>query len=115
MMTNPGYYESLKNTTLKYPHPGPNEIEKDLHRSGNDVSDADIVAMRHILRSFLTRNPTVGYCQGMNFLLARLLTCLKEEEAFWVLVQIIEEILPLDNYSNLIGVLVDQKVLQHLM
>ncbi len=51
----------------------------------------------------------------MNFLTARLLTCLEEEEAFWVLVQIIEEKLPLDNYSNLIGVLVDQKVLEDLM
>jgi hypothetical protein len=51
----------------------------------------------------------------MNFITARLLTCLKEEEAFWVLVQIVEEILPLDNYCNLVGVLVDRKVLQHLM
>jgi hypothetical protein len=51
----------------------------------------------------------------MNFLTARLLTCLEEEEAFWVLTQIIEEKLPLDNYSNLIGVLVDQRVLQRLM
>jgi hypothetical protein len=71
--------------------------------------------MRRILGAFILRNPTVGYCQGMNFITARLLTCLEEEEAFWVLVQIIEELLPLDNYSNLIGVLVDQKVLQHLM
>jgi hypothetical protein len=43
----------------------------------------------------------------MNFLTARLLSCLKEEEAFWVLTTIIEDILPLDNFSNLIGVLVD--------
>jgi hypothetical protein len=43
----------------------------------------------------------------MNFLTARLLTCLEEEEAFWVLVQIIECYLPMDHYSSLIGVLVD--------
>jgi len=71
--------------------------------------------MRNVLNAFIKRNPQVGYCQGMNFLTARLLTCLEEEEAFWVLTQIIEERLPLDNYSNLIGVLVDQKVLQHMM
>ena len=67
--------------------------------------------MRHVLTAFIMRNPTVGYCQGMNFLCARLLTCLDEEQAFWVLCQIIEELLPLDYFSNLIGVLVDQKVL----
>jgi hypothetical protein len=115
MLTNPGYYNSLINTSLKYPHPGHAEIEKDLRRSGNGVSEKDVDCMRRILGAFILRNPTVGYCQGMNFITARLLTCLEEEEAFWVLVQIIEELLPLDNYSNLIGVLVDQKVLQHLM
>jgi len=71
--------------------------------------------MRNVLGAFIKRNPSVGYCQGMNFITARLLTCLEEEEAFWVLTQIIEEKLPLDNYSNLIGVLVDQRVLQRLM
>ena len=53
----------------------------------------------------------MGYCQGVNFIAARLLTCMKEEEAFWVLNQIIEKYLPLDYYSNMVGVLVDQKVL----
>lgn len=115
MLTNPGYYESLKRTSLKYPHPGPQDFEKDLHRSGSGLSPSVINSMRNVLSAYIIRNPTVGYCQGMNFMTARLLTCLEEEEAFWVLIQIIEEHLPLDNYSNLIGVLVDQKVLQHLM
>lgn len=39
MLTNPDYYESLKITTLKYPHPGPAEAEKDLKRSGAGVTD----------------------------------------------------------------------------
>ena len=52
----------------------------------------------------------------MNFLVARLLDVLKDEEmAFWTLCQIIEQLLPLDNYINLIGVLVDQKVLEQLI
>lgn len=63
----------------------------------------------------MIRNPTVGYCQGMNFIAARLLNCMREEEAFWTLTQIVEQYLPLDYYSNMIGVLVDQKVLQHFM
>lgn len=79
----------------------------DLARSGVDVSQVEIAQMRQVLGAFLIRNPTVGYCQGMNFLTQRLLTCLNEEEAFWTLVQIIEQLLPLDNYANLVGVLVD--------
>ena len=41
--------------------------------------------------------------------------CMTEEEAFWTLNQIIEKYLPLDYYSNMVGVLVDQKVLQIFM
>lgn len=63
--------------------------------------------MRNILGAFIMRNPTVGYCQGMNFLTARLLVFLSEEEAFWTLTSMIEQMLPIDNYSNLVGVLVD--------
>ena len=72
--------------------------------------------MSNVLKAYIIRNPTVGYCQGMNFLVARLLDVLKDEEmAFWTLCQIIEQLLPIDNYINLIGVLVDQKVLEQLI
>lgn len=40
---------------------------------------------------------------------------LNEEEAFWTLVQIVEVYLPLDYYSNLLGVLIDLKVFKDLM
>jgi hypothetical protein len=39
MNMNPGYYDALKTTTLKYPHPGPADVEKDLRRSGSGVSE----------------------------------------------------------------------------
>jgi hypothetical protein len=32
---------------------------------------------------------------------------MEEEEAFWTIVQIVEVILPIDYYCNLLGVLVD--------
>jgi len=40
---------------------------------------------------------------------------MNEEEAFWTLAQTVETILPMDYYSNMLGVLVDQKVLQTLL
>ena len=82
MIQNPGYYDALRETTLSYPHPGPSDIEKDLKRSGAGISEERMNSMRNVLCAFIIRNPTVGYCQGMNFLTARLLTCMKEEEAF---------------------------------
>lgn len=50
----------------------------------------------------------MGYCQGMNFIVGRMLQYMNEEEAFWTLTMIIETMLPVDFYSNMIGVLVDQ-------
>lgn len=38
-----------------------------------------------------------------------------EEEAFWSLTQIVEVLLPLDYYPNLLGVLVDLRIFQQLM
>ena len=40
---------------------------------------------------------------------------MQEEEAFWCLVQIVEVILPMDYYTNLLGVLIDYKVFQLMM
>ncbi len=56
----------------------------------------------------------MGYCQGLNFIVAQLLCHLREEEAFWVLCCLIEFILPLDYYTAMIGVLVDQAVFAEL-
>ena len=33
-----------------------------------------------------------------------------EEDAFWIFVQMVESLLPLDYYSNMVGALIDQKI-----
>ncbi len=40
---------------------------------------------------------------------------MEEEEAFWTLANIIETILPIDYYSNMVGVLIDQQVFKVLI
>lgn len=64
-----------------------------------------IVPLRNVLNAYVHRCPTLGYCQGWNSIVARLLIVMNEEEAFWMLVQIMEVYLPLDYY--LLGVLID--------
>ena len=64
--------------------------------------------LTNVLQAYSVKKPEVGYCQGMNFLVQRLLSVgMTEEEAFWTLVMMIENYFPPDMYSNLIGVLVD--------
>ena len=71
--------------------------------------------MRQVLQVFCLHNPTIGYCQGMNFIVAVALLLLDAEDAFWLLVAITEY--HLNNYydSGLIGAQVDQFVLKDLI
>ena len=52
------------------------------------------------MTAYSKRNPMIGYCQGMNFIMARILKHIKhEEEAFWIFTNIVEGILPIDYYT----------------
>lgn len=65
---------------------------------------------------YFRRNPNVGYCQGMNFIVGILLSIgLSEHEAFWVMVQIVEKYLPIDYFSVMSGVMVDQEIFTFLI
>jgi hypothetical protein len=49
-------------------------------------------ALRRILRAYVSYDSDLGYCQGMNFIAAMFLTQdLPEEEAFWLLVVVMNE------------------------
>ena len=72
--------------------------------------------MKNILLCYSTRNSTVGYCQGMNFLVARLLMIMEDEEnVFWIFVQIMENMLSLLNYQELTGIIVETTLIETLI
>lgn len=118
MEDNPGYYQSLKNS-CDYPNPCFHQIELDLKRTFPSLSShcnpEREAQMRGVLSTYIKRNATVGYCQGMNFIVAVLLHYLDEEESFWVLCQIVEYLLPVDYYTIMTGVIIDQRGFEYLL
>jgi len=45
----------------------------------------------HVLYAYATYNPAIGYCQGMSNIAGILLMHVKESDAFWILVQMMEK------------------------
>ncbi|KAM0861953.1 hypothetical protein ACQ4PT_045565 [Festuca glaucescens] len=94
------------------------QIEKDLPRTfpGHPALDEDgRNALRRLLMAYARHNPTVGYCQAMNFFAGLLLLLMPEENTFWTLVGIIDDYF--DGYfsEEMIESQVDQLVLEELV
>ncbi|EKX54592.1 hypothetical protein GUITHDRAFT_59913, partial [Guillardia theta CCMP2712] len=71
--------------------------------------------LRRVLCAYSLRNPRIGYCQSMNFIVGTLLMVMEEEDAFWILSCIVEDYLP-DYYTeDMHGLRVDLLVLQNLV
>ncbi|KAF6340437.1 small G protein signaling modulator 3 [Rhinolophus ferrumequinum] len=98
------------------------QIEKDLLRTmpGNacfaNENSIGVPRLRRVLRALAWLYPEIGYCQGTGMVAACLLLFLEEEDAFWMMCAIIEDLLPASYFSTtLLGVQTDQRVLRHLI
>lgn len=118
----PGRYQDLLDEHRGETNQCLAQIDLDIHRTmpTNIYFSGDgpgVPKLRRILAAYSWYSPEVGYCQGMNNLAATLLlTHPSEEEAFWVLVCIIEKILPREYYtSHLLVSQADQRVLLDLI
>lgn len=70
------------------------QIEKDLPRTfpGHPALNEDgRNALRRVLIAYARHNPSVGYCQAMNFFAGLLLLVMPEENAFWTLLGIMDD------------------------
>ncbi|KAG8468176.1 hypothetical protein KFE25_013259 [Diacronema lutheri] len=74
------------------------QIDKDVRRVPLAVQDP--AALKRILTAFAARYAEGGYCQGLNFIASLLLTVVEEEEAFWLVCLLVEDILPPGFYST---------------
>ncbi|XP_031395699.1 TBC1 domain family member 8B-like isoform X4 [Punica granatum] len=94
------------------------QIEKDIPRTfpGHPALDEHgRNSLRRLLLAYARHNPSVGYCQAMNFFAGLLLLLMPEENAFWTLVGIIEEYFEGYFTEEMIESQVDQLVFEELM
>ncbi|KAJ6840595.1 TBC1 domain family member 9B-like isoform X3 [Iris pallida] len=94
------------------------ELEKDLPRTfpGHPaLHENGRNALRQLLTAYARHNPSVGYCQPMNYFAGLLLMLMPEENAFWTLVGIMDDYF--DGYysEEMIESQVDQLVLEELV
>lgn len=98
------------------------QIEKDLLRilptnvCFSSFTSTGVPRLRRILRGLAWLYQDIGYCQGTGVIAASLLLFMEEENAFWMMATIVEDILPASYYSStLLGIQADQRVMQTLI
>ena len=95
------------------------EIAKDIKRTFPWMESyaARESAARNVLLAYSRRNAAVSYCQSLNFIVGALLMApMPEDDAFFSLCTIVEDLLPPDYYTDdLLGARIDQLVFAELM
>ena len=128
MSKNKGQYKKLVkafNILIKNKHPFylflEHKISVDLNRSfnysKNKIKPENINQLRDILYAFSVRNTSINYCQGLNGIVAYLLqmTNFKEEESFYLFLNLMENILPYEYYLYAIGIEAELNVLNKIL
>ncbi|KAL6076934.1 GTPase activating protein (GAP) [Balamuthia mandrillaris] len=114
-----GLYQQLLEDNKGKESNATEEIERDLHRSLPDhpffQTKEGITALRNVLTAYSWFNPQIGYCQGMNIVVATLLDWMNEEEVFYLLVVLCEHLIPQYYNKAMLGSLVDQQIIEELV
>lgn len=115
------YYNELIVAVEGKVTPATKQIDHDLPRTfpGHPWLDTKEgqASLRRVLVGYSFRDSDVGYCQGLNYVAALLLLVMKtEEDAFWMLAVLLEDVLVNDCYTtNLSGCHVEQRVFKDLL
>jgi small G protein signaling modulator 3 len=117
----PSYYDDLVARSHEGTEIDPDiaqQIFADIRRTLTDNTffryGPGVERLEELLRAYSLHNPLIGYCQGMNLITASLLLiCATAEECFWLLVSIIDQILPSGYFDqSLLVARADQIVLR---
>ena len=122
MYNNKGYYNSLlKDFPNGTQSPAEETLKLDINRTFPTSeyfknNDKNKQKLTNILTAFTRRNATIGYSQGFNFIVGKLLMVVDDEEkVFWIFTQIIENYLPGDFFLLFYGVRKDMKIIEKLI
>lgn len=92
-------------------------IQLDVNRTKvKDITPKQKESMYRILFSYGKRNMKIGYCQGMNSIVYFLLEKgFNEERVFWMLVYILETLVPQGYYTNMGAIISDISLFKHML
>ena len=116
-LENPSYYDTILHHYPENPlsEKNENQIYLDIYRTfpeDENFRKEKIESLKNVLTAYSRRNCSLGYCQGFNYIVGKLLKVVKEEEkVFWIFVQIIENILPINYYYDSMGIIIDNNIL----
>ena len=80
--SNPSYYRELLELSKEVPSLYSDIIEKDVDRTFDDFIKENSkykIMLINILTCYSIRNSSIGYCQGFNFIVLRILEIIKDE------------------------------------
>ncbi|XP_035231519.1 growth hormone-regulated TBC protein 1-like [Stegodyphus dumicola] len=111
ILRGPMKQEIIETISLDIPRTFPDNI---YFKGTSDDSKRE--SLKNVLLAFAHHNPSIGYCQGLNFIAGiMLLVTDNEDMTFWLLQSLKERILP-DYYTKeMTGLLTDIGVLEELI
>ncbi|KAL0092742.1 rab-GTPase-TBC domain-containing protein [Phycomyces blakesleeanus] len=116
---NQGLYERLLEENKDKNSLSREEIEKDLNRSLPEYSayqtPQGIDSLRRVLTAYSWKDPELGYCQAMNIVTSAILIYMSEEQAFFTLSVLCDEMLPGYYSTSMYGALLDQIIFELLL
>lgn len=114
-LEHPGYYIQLLTEVSKYPDLFFTCIDKDIPRTMPDDHPLQL-SLKNVLYAYAIRNPSLLYCQGMNYIVGFLLiNKFNEEEAFWFMVQLVQDTVMPDYFKDLSTISVTVQVFEDIM
>ena len=121
MLNNKGYYQKLleiypKNIQFPFEKSINHDLKRTFPQKPFFQDENNLQKLKNILMAFAYRNISIGYSQGFNFIAAKILLVIQnEEESFWVFTNILENYLPIDFYLKFTGVKVDMHIIKNLI
>ncbi|XP_063708532.1 growth hormone-regulated TBC protein 1-A [Culicoides brevitarsis] len=112
----PDLYQKLLKCT--YDKETADQIRVDLPRTfpENIYFDQYKSSLFNVLITYSLNNKDVGYCQGLNYIAGLLLLVTKNEEhSFWLLKEVVENIVPSYHTKSMYGLITDVEVLAQLI